>query len=711
MQEQNLTIIRTWLIIGTVATMAATFTADLLLPLGIAAGVPYVIAILIAYWLHDTRSTLVIAAVCTLLVLAGYFASPAGGELWKVIVNRGLAIGAIWITTWLSLSAEWSNRRVKINEQKTKAIIDNAVDGMITIDEMGNINAFNPAAEKMFGYSIEEIFGKNIKILMPEPYKSEHDQYLDNYRRSGVRKIIGIGREVEGLRKDGTTFPVELAVSEAQSTEGRVFFGTIRDITERQEAENKLKESEERTRAIVDTAVDGIITIDEQGILGSFNPAAEKMFGYSIDEVIGRNINMLMPEPYHSEHDQYLDNYRRTGVKKIIGIGREVEGLRKDGTTFPVELAISEAQSSKGRLFTGIVRDITERRESEKKLKESEEQVRELLDAMVTRVAQFVQLISQITEGDLSQRIEVDGDDELSQLGGHLNVMTEGLAGITFQIREASVSSLSSLKELEAAVSSQSAGASEQASSVNETSTTLQEIKSISAQTVEKASALGESAERTRDEGSRGLASINQTSQSMLDIRNKVEDIAQTILGLSEQTQQIGEITSMVNKVAEQSKLLALNASIEAAKAGEAGVGFSVVATEVKELAEQSGQATEQVQKILQDIQRATDKAVMTTEEGSKEVDKGIEMTNKAGEVMQTLNDVIQETSIASEQIVAAVRQEGTGIDQIVTAMDDINKVTASFVSATQQTQMGVEELMSINDQLDQSVSVYRLES
>jgi PAS domain S-box-containing protein len=334
MQEQNLTIIRTWLIIGTVATMAATFTADLLLPLGIAAGVPYVIAILIAYWLHDTRSTLVIAAVCTLLVLAGYFASPAGGELWKVIVNRGLAIGAIWITTWLSLSAEWSNRRVKINEQKTKAIIDNAVDGMITIDEMGNINAFNPAAEKMFGYSIEEIFGKNIKILMPEPYKSEHDQYLDNYRRSGVRKIIGIGREVEGLRKDGTTFPVELAVSEAQSTEGRVFFGTIRDITERQEAENKLKESEERTRAIVDTAVDGIITIDEQGILGSFNPAAEKMFGYSIDEVIGRNINMLMPEPYHSEHDQYLDNYRRTGVKKIIGIGREVEGLRKDGTTF-----------------------------------------------------------------------------------------------------------------------------------------------------------------------------------------------------------------------------------------------------------------------------------------------------------------------------------------------------------------------------------------
>jgi methyl-accepting chemotaxis protein len=348
---------------------------------------------------------------------------------------------------------------------------------------------------------------------------------------------------------------------------------------------------------------------------------------------------------------------------------------------------------------------------AEEDLRTAEEQVRTLLDSMVDKVARIVQLIRSITDGDLTQRINIEGEDDLAQLSNHLNVMTDALTGITNRIREASTSSLSSLKELEAAIQSQTTGASEQASSVNETTTTLQEIKSISVQTVEKASALGDSAERTREEGSRGLVAIKQTAQSMQDIRTKVEDIATTILGLSEQTQQIGEITALVNKVAEQSKLLALNASIEAAKAGEAGVGFSVVATEVKDLAEQSGQATQQVQKILQDIQRATDRAVMTTEEGGKEVDKGIEMTRQAGEIMQNLSDVITETSTASEQIVAAVRQEGMGIDQIVAAMDDITKVTSQFVAATQQTQSGVDNLVSINSQLDKSVSVYKLAS
>ena len=602
-----------------------------------------------------------------------------------------------------------SEEELRESEERARSVVNNAVDGIITIDEMGNLDSINPAAEKLFGYSQDEVIGQNIKMLMPEPFHSEHDQYLDNYRRTGVKKIIGIGREVEGKRKDGSTFPIELAVSEMKTNKGSIFTGIVRDITERKESEEKLKDSEERARSIVDNAVDGIITIDEIGTLESFNPAAEKLFGYSKDELLGLNIKLLMPEPFHSEHDQYLDNYRRTGVKKIIGIGREVEGKRKDGSTFPIELAVSEMKTNKGSIFTGIVRDITERKESEEKLKDSEERIRELLDSMVSKVTQFVELSRKVAEGDLSKRIEVDGDDELSRLGKHLNDMTDGLVVITNQIREASTASLSSLKELEAAISNQTSGASEQASSVNETTTTLQEIKSISLQTIEKASALGESAERIREEGSRGIEAIDQTSQSMTHIRNKVEAIAETIIGLSEQTQQIGEITSLVNKVAQQSKLLALNASIEAAKAGEAGVGFSVVATEVKDLAEQSGQATEQVQKILEEIQRATDKAVMSTEEGTNEVDRGIEMTEKAGAVMQRLNDVIQDTSVASEQIVAAVRQEGTGIDQIVTAMDDINKVTTQFVSATKQTENGVNSLLQINDQLDKSVSTYRV--
>ena len=121
-----------------------------------------------------------------------------------------------------------------------------------------------------------------------------------------------------------------------------------------------LLDSEARTRAVLAAAVDAIITIDEKGIIESVNPAGEKLFGYAAPEIIGKNVNMLMPSPYQGEHDGYLFNYITTGEKKIIGIGREVLGLRKDRSTFPMDLAVSEVLLEGRRLFTGIVRDITE---------------------------------------------------------------------------------------------------------------------------------------------------------------------------------------------------------------------------------------------------------------------------------------------------------------------------------------------------------------
>ncbi|EJL21845.1 PAS domain S-box [Caulobacter sp. AP07] len=122
---------------------------------------------------------------------------------------------------------------------------------------------------------------------------------------------------------------------------------------------------EARYRAIVDTAVDAIVVIDEMGRVEAFNPAAERLFGHPAEAVIGRNIRVLMPEPYHGEHDGYLDRYRQTGERRIIGIGREVSGLRRDGSTFPLELSIAEWREDGKRFFTGVMRDITERRRAE----------------------------------------------------------------------------------------------------------------------------------------------------------------------------------------------------------------------------------------------------------------------------------------------------------------------------------------------------------
>ncbi|NNG13721.1 MAG: HAMP domain-containing protein [Gammaproteobacteria bacterium] len=329
-------------------------------------------------------------------------------------------------------------------------------------------------------------------------------------------------------------------------------------------------------------------------------------------------------------------------------------------------------------------------------------------DIIDNSVIAYRDFIGKVASGDLRERLEVSGDDDLSQLGSHLNDMTENLGTITNQMREVGSSITSTVSELDASVTAQSSGTAEQAAAVNQTTATLEEIRQTSTQTLDKAQTLGQSAERTRKESSQGLAAVQEAIEGMAAISSKVDDIAQTILALSEQTQQIGEITEVVNSLAQQSKMLALNASIEAAKAGDAGKGFAVVADEVKDLAEQSQQSTAQVQKILQDIRHATDRAVMATEEGSKGVDRGVLLVERSGDVMRTLSEVIQETVTSSQQIVAAVRQEAAGIDQVNTAMGEINKVTQQFVSTAEQTQQASRDIARLASEMGKVVSVYK---
>lgn len=175
---------------------------------------------------------------------------------------------------------------------------------------------------------------------------------------SRVTKLVAAGDLDQEIRTD---IPNEI---------GELAHSFNRMLAVRRSAEEALKESEEKNRAIVDTAVDGIVTIDAQGIIQTFNPAAEHVFGYSEEEVKGCNVSMLMPDPFRSAHDGYLDNFLSSGIAKIIGIGRDVVGLRKDGTTFPMSLAVSQVHLDDQVLFTGIVRDISERKDSEDRLAE-----------------------------------------------------------------------------------------------------------------------------------------------------------------------------------------------------------------------------------------------------------------------------------------------------------------------------------------------------
>jgi len=295
-------------------------------------------------------------------------------------------------------------KEVDLQTKRLSAVIDNIVDGIITIGERGTIESFNPAARRIFGYENKEVIGKNVKMLMPEPYQSQHDGYLDHHLRTGEKKVIGIGREVTGRRKDDSTFPMELAVSEVKIEGVRHFVGIVRDITERKVFEQKIVDEKKQLSAVIDNVVDGIITIGERGSIESFNPAARRIFGYNDDEVIGQNVKMLMPEPYHSEHDGYLHNHITTGEKKVIGIGREVTGRRKDGSTFPMELAVSEVVIDGVRHFVGITRDITERKRVEQMQKEFISTVSHELRTPLTSIRGSLGLILGGVTGELPEK-------------------------------------------------------------------------------------------------------------------------------------------------------------------------------------------------------------------------------------------------------------------------------------------------------------------
>jgi PAS domain S-box-containing protein len=258
-------------------------------------------------------------------------------------------------------------------EENLRLMFESIKDfAIFTVDKEACVLSWNSGAQQLFGYSEEEILGQSIVVLFPP---EDRALLVPAHELAAAAANGRATDERWHIKKDGSRFFASgvLAPIFDEDSKLRGFTKIARDITERKEAEIAVREAAVRLKAIVDTAVDGIITIDESGVVESMNLAAERLFGFGRDEVIGANVKMLMPEPYRREHDGYLAAYLNTGQKRIIGSGREVVGLRKDGSTFPMDLAVSETRLGTRRIFTGLVRDITERKRLEEELKGADE--------------------------------------------------------------------------------------------------------------------------------------------------------------------------------------------------------------------------------------------------------------------------------------------------------------------------------------------------
>jgi len=327
------------------------------------------------------------------------------------------------------------------------------------------------------------------------------------------------------------------------------------------------------------------------------------------------------------------------------------------------------------------------------------------------RISSNVNLVANAAEklsgGDLGIRVDSKATDETGLLAKSFNLMAEKLDAAEKTDQETrhslntSIAALSSSSsEILASVVQFNSSATEQAASITEAGATLDELKSKSEETARRAEQVSKASQGAVAVGDDGADAVASIMKSMLSLREKVQAIAQDILALSEQTQQIGEITAAVNDIADQSKLLALNATIEAAKAGEQGKGFAVVAAEVRNLAEQSKMSNAKVRQILGDIQKATNTAVLATEQGTKGVEAGMSLAERAGEVIQKLSNTLKENSQSVNTIVSGANQQNQALDQINQAMREINVSTKQFVSGSRQTQLAAEDLDRLAGQL-----------
>lgn len=375
------------------------------------------------------------------------------------------------------------------------------------------------------------------------------------------------------------------------------------------------------------------------------------------------------------------------GAIAVVFVGRDItKPLRK-----VVEAAYRIAEGDMSKEIKG-----TDRKDELGSLARAFNQMTESLNDMA-------EAMERVANSDLT--VEAKPRSENDIIGKALATMVETLKGDNQRIHETVRTLSSSLSQISAASAELTASAAETASAVAETNATVEEVKQTAHLSNEKSRQVADVARKAVSTSQQGRKAADDASSGMKDIRTQMDTIAQSIVKLSEQSQHIGDIIYVVNDIADQSNILAVNASIEASKAGEEGRGFTVVAREIRNLSDQSKQSVAQIQSILADIQKATSSAVMITEQGGKAVETGANLSSQTGEAILNLSTVINQSAQSSAQIAASSQEQLAGLDQVAVALGSIKQAGEQNLESSRQLEEAVKDLdqqaRSLKDMMD----------
>jgi methyl-accepting chemotaxis protein len=442
-----------------------------------------------------------------------------------------------------------------------------------------------------------------------------------------------------------------------------------------------LRAKREHTRLLLEKVGDALLQAvnaetGERGFLLSGNEAylqPYKLGRVALETDIKSLLEMTVNEAHlHNQVETLADilDQRVQQLEETIA-ARRTKGL---------DAALQIIQTNAGKRTLDRARDVIKTIRSDQRI---------VLDQQVEKTGRLTsQTLNTILFGTLAAFLAVC-------IGGFLiaRSITRPIAGTVQALA-------STATEILAGTSQQASSMREQSTAVAETVTTVDEVLQTANQAADRAKTVADSAMHAAEVGAAGKQSVMNTLAMMDDVKEQTATIAETILSLSERAQAIGEIIAAVNEITERSNLLALNAAIEASRAGEHGRGFSVVASEIKNLADQSKKATAQVRQILGDIQKSTNTAVLVTEQGTKSVHQAIRTANESGETISSLVETMDAAARAATQIAASASQQATGMSQIHQAMSHINEASNQNLAATRQSEQAAQDLHTLGTRL-----------
>ena len=323
-------------------------------------------------------------------------------------------------------------------------------------------------------------------------------------------------------------------------------------------------------------------------------------------------------------------------------------------------------------------------------------------------VTEFLTIVSQIARGDLTLRGRVT-NDALGNVVDSVNYMLDNFVKVLERVRKGAVDVQSSANEILIASEEMSTGAIQQDQEITNTSSAVEQLTVSMKQVSNNAEASAEAARRALDAAEQGNRSVRDTLEGMQRIRSSVQATAKRIKALGDRSLEISEIVNVINDITEQTNLLALNAAIEAARAGEAGRGFAVVADEVRKLAEHSRNATKDIAALIKAIQAETNDAVVVMEEGTKEVEIGAKLADQAGRALDAISTVVRQSAELVQEISLASKQQVRGTEGVANAMQIISNITRQTSQGARQTARTVEQMVHMSEQLNEALSQFRV--